>query len=268
MAASKRGLPVFQPERIRKEPAFIQTLSQLAPDVIIVVAFGQILPESVLKIPQLGCINLHASLLPKYRGAAPIQWSIIRGERETGVTTMQMDVGMDTGPILLKRATPIAPDETAEALSSRLAEIGGPLLIETLSRLRKGDLTPIPQEGSEATMAPLLKKEDGVIRWEESAEAIYNRWRGVIPWPGTTTYYRQERWKIPALAIGSWEGRRGRPGEIVGRSEKGLEVAAGIGYILIEKLQLEGGKEMTIREYAAARPIEKGTLLRSREAET
>ncbi|MCG3116664.1 MAG: methionyl-tRNA formyltransferase [Candidatus Manganitrophus sp. SA1] len=261
IAALKRSIPVLQPERIRKDPAFIQHLSQLAPDVIIVVAFGQILPESVLKIPRFGCINVHASLLPKYRGAAPIQWAIIRGERETGVTTMQMDPGMDTGPILLRRSVPIEPDDTAATLSPRLAKIGASVLIETLSILKEGKLSPITQDHSQATLAPLLKKEDGLIRWEENAEAISHRARGVDPWPGMTTFYQGKRWKITKLQIGSREGEWGQPGEIIRLSEKGLEVAAGMGYILINELQPEGGRRMTAQEYAAGHPIQERTVL-------
>ncbi|TAJ99357.1 MAG: methionyl-tRNA formyltransferase, partial [Candidatus Manganitrophaceae bacterium] len=225
VAALKRSIPVFQPERIRKDPAFIRQLVELEPDVIVVVAFGQILPESVLKIPRFGCINVHGSLLPKYRGAAPIQRAIIRGERETGITTIQMDPGMDTGPMLLRRAVPIEPSETTATLAPRLAQIGASVLIETLSLLKEGKLTPIPQDHSQATLAPLLKKEDGLIRWEEGAEAIFNRSRGVDPWPGTTTFYEAKRWKVTRLQIGSREGKWGQPGEIIRLSEKGLEVA-------------------------------------------
>ncbi len=260
-AALKRSVPVFQPERIRKDPAFIQQLAQLNPDVIIVVAFGQILPESVLKIPRFGCINVHGSLLPKYRGAAPIQWAIIRGEQETGITTIQMDPGMDTGPMLLRRPVPIEPDGTAATLAPRLAKVGASVLIETLSLLKEGKLTPIPQDHSEATLAPLLKKEDGIIRWEESAEAIFNRARGVEPWPGTATFYQGKRWKVTKLQIGSREGGYGQPGEILRLSEKGLEVAAGMGYILINELQPEGGRRMTAQEYAAGHPIQERTVL-------
>lgn len=261
VAALKRSIPIFQPERIRKDPDFIKQLAQLEPDVIVVVAFGQILPESVLKIPRFGCINVHGSLLPKYRGAAPIQWAIIRGERETGITTIQMDPGMDTGPMLLKRTVPIEPSDTTATLAPRLAKIGAAVLIETLSLLKEGKLTPVQQDHSQATLAPLLKKEDGLIRWEESAEAIFNRSRGVDPWPRTTTFYQEKRWKVTRLQIGSLEGKWGQPGEILRLSEKGLEVAAGMGYILINELQPEGGRRMTVREYAAGHPIQERTVL-------
>lgn len=261
VAALKRSIPVFQPERIRKDPAFIKQLSDLVPDIIVVVAFGQILPEVVLKIPRFGCINVHASLLPKYRGAAPIQWAVIRGEQETGITTIQMDPGMDTGPMLLRRPVPIEPSDTAATLAPRLAKVGASVLIETISLLKERKPAPIPQDHSEATLAPLLKKEDGLIRWGESAEAIFNRARGVAPWPGTTTFYQGKRWKITKLQIGSREGRWGQPGEILRLSEKGLEVAAGMGYILINELQPEGGRRMTAQEYAAGHPIQERTVL-------
>ncbi|MFY9268345.1 MAG: methionyl-tRNA formyltransferase [Candidatus Manganitrophaceae bacterium] len=263
VAALQRAIPLLQPERIRKDPAFIEHLISLAPDLAVVVAFGQILPESVLKIPRFGCINLHGSLLPKYRGAAPIQWALIEGEKETGVTTIQMDAGMDTGPILLKQSVSIEPDETAGQLAGRMAEVGASLLEETLSFLKAGKLNPMPQDHSKATLAPLLKKEDGYIRWEEGAEAIVNRDRGVTPWPGTTTFYEGKRWKINALRIGSRDGKWGAPGEIVRLSERGLEVAAGIGYILINEMQPEGGRRMSVQAYAAGHPIQERSVLGS-----
>lgn len=261
VAALKRSIPLFQPERIRKDPEFLRQLAQLKPDLIVVVAFGQILPESVLKIPRHGCINVHASLLPKYRGAAPIQWAIIRGEQETGITTIQMDPGMDTGPMLLRHPVPIEPDDTTATLAPRLSKIGASVMVETLALLKKGKLIPIPQDHSQATLAPLLKKEDGLIRWEESAEAIFNRARGVEPWPGTTTFYQGKRWKVTKFLVGDRKGRWGQPGEILRLSEKGLEVAAGMGYILINELQPEGGRRMTVREYAAGHPIQERTVL-------
>lgn len=260
-AAESMGIPVFQPERLKKSEVLIEKLKALKPDLIVVVAFGQILPMSVLNIPKAGCINVHASLLPKYRGAAPIQWAIIRGESETGVTTMKMDAGMDTGPILLKRALKIAPDETAESLSPKLAESGALLLLETISELKAGRLAAHPQDDAKATLAPLLKKEAGWVRWGDSASAIYNRWRGLYSWPGATTYYKNARWKITAMAIGDEKGQRGAPGELLALSKKGLEVAAKEGYILIKYLQPVGKREMTPLEYAAGHDIKMGETL-------
>lgn len=255
------GIPVFQPEHLKKSPELTETLLALKPDLIVVVAFGQILPESILQIPKYGCINVHASLLPKYRGAGPIQWAIIQGETETGVTTMQMDAGMDTGPMLLKRSVRIAPDETAQALSLRLAEVGASLLLETLSALKAGTVFPQAQDSTKATLAPLLKKEDGLVCWEVPAPVIYNRWRGLFPWPGSTVFYQNERWKITALRIGEKPHRTGLPGEILGLSEKGLEIAAGEGYIVIKGLRPEGKKAMTPLEYAVGHRIETGAVL-------
>ncbi|HIE66090.1 MAG: methionyl-tRNA formyltransferase [Nitrospira sp.] len=261
VASLEKGVPVYQPERLKKDPLFTKILSELSPDLIIVVAFGQILPETILQIPKYPCINVHSSLLPKYRGAAPIQWALVQGEVETGVTTMQMDKGMDTGPILLQRSVQIDSDETAEFLSARLAELGAELLLETVASLKEGKLKVIPQDDARATKAPLLKKEDGLIRWEESAQAVYNRWRGLSPWPGTVTFFGGDRWKIPALEMGKAEGKWGVPGEVLKLSEKGLEVAAGRGYILIKRLQPEGKRKMTPHEYAVGHHMNKGAFL-------
>ncbi len=261
IAAEGKSLLIFQPERIKKDILVLQTLVQLAPDVVVVVAFGQMLPKEVLSIPRFGCINLHPSLLPKYRGAAPMQWVLIYGERETGVTTMQVDEKMDSGPILLRRTTAVDPNETAETLSTRLAKMGADLLVETLSRLKEGTLIPTEQDEKEATLVPILKKEDGLIRWHDDVRAIFNRWRGVIPWPGTTTFCQGKRWKIPSLRIGGIEGIWGRPGEVLGLSENGLEVASGSGYIVVEKLQIEGGRPMTPVEYVRGHSIPKGSVL-------
>ncbi len=263
--AISKDIPIFQPERLRKSKETIEILRGLDPDLIVVVAYGQILPEAVLQIPRLGCINVHASLLPKYRGAAPIQWAIIHGALETGVTTMKMDAGMDTGPILLKRSLKIAADETSETLSPKLADLGASLLLETLSELKKGRLIPVPQESRLATLAPLLKKEDSWVRWESKTLEIYNRWRGLFPWPGTTTFYKNSRWKITEMAVGGQNIRVGKPGELLRLSEKGLEVATRDGYILIKRLQPPGKREMTPTEYAAGHPLELGTVLHTEE---
>ncbi len=248
IAALQKNIQIYQPQRIRKDTQFIQTISDLAPDIIVVVAFGQILPESVLCIPKLGCINIHASLLPKYRGAAPIQWALIRGEKTTGVASMLMDVGMDTGPILLQQEIAIGDAEKAPELSLRLSHIGAEVLVETIKQIQ---LLPRPQPTEGVTMAPLLKKEDGYIQWQDSADEIFNRYRGVFAWPTTTMFHGEERWKIVSLEIGAHEGKWGAPGELLKVSAKGLEVAAGIGYVVITRLKLPGGKEISSAEYAA-----------------
>lgn len=261
VAAASRNIPVLQPDRIRKDHGFIDTLRQMAPDIIVVVAFGQILPQSVLDIPRLGCVNVHASLLPRYRGAAPIQWAILRGEKATGVTTLQMDAGMDTGPIFSQSHLEIGPDETADRLALRLSALGASLLSTTLSRLEEGTLSAMPQNSAEVTLAPPLAKEDGEIRWVESATAIFNRWRGCVPWPGTTTFYNGTRWKVPTLSIGSATGTAGVPGDVLCLGDCGLEVATGAGYIVLHSIQPEGKRPMTAREYAAGHPVRPGARL-------
>ncbi len=260
-AASDMEIPVYQPERLRKSSEVIEALSSARPDLIVVVAFGQILPQSVLKIPKYGCINVHASLLPKYRGAGPIQWALIRGEKELGVTTMLMDAGMDTGPMLLKKTVPADPTETAADLSPRLAEAGAELLLETLKQLKEGKLKAIPQNDAEASMAPLIKKEDGFVQWQMTASDIFNRWRGLFPWPGLTAFYQNTRWKMTAIALGAAQGHFGVPGEILRFSREGLEISAGEGYILLKTLQAEGKRAMTPKAYAAGHAIEIGTIL-------
>lgn len=264
-AALQKSIPIYQPERIRKDVAFIKTLSDLAPDIIVVVAFGQILPASVLNIPPLGCINLHASLLPKYRGAAPIQWALIRGEKTTGVASMKMDVGMDTGSILLQKEVAIGESEMAPEFSQRLSCIGADLLVETIQQIKSGQRMPTPQRTEGVTFAPLLKKEDGFIRWQESAEEIFNRWRGVFSWPGTTMFHGEERLKIVSLEIGAREGKWGVPGVLLKISAKGLEVAAGIGYIIVIRLKLAGGKDISSAEYAAGNHLLHGTNFYTKE---
>ena len=186
--ALAKGLPVSQPEKI-KSPEFLRQLSDWKPDVIAVTAFGRILPKAILDLPPMGCVNVHGSLLPAYRGAAPIQWALIHGDRETGITTMVMDEGMDTGAILLQQTVPIEPEDTALELSARLAKVGGALLVETLTHLAERLVVPRAQDHSRATVAPLLKKEDGVIDWTQPATEIANRIRGLSPWPGSYTFH-------------------------------------------------------------------------------
>jgi methionyl-tRNA formyltransferase len=188
-AALAASVPVHQPEKIRS-PEAQDFLQRLAPDCIVIIAYGQIIPSHLLNIPKLGWINLHASLLPKYRGAAPINWAIANGETETGITSMRIDAGMDTGDILLQEEMDIAPEETAPELAESMAEAGAPLVVDTLRRLTEGKLVPRPQNNGEATYAPLLKKEDGRIDWNRPAQEIYNRMRGFALWPGAYTTFR------------------------------------------------------------------------------
>src|SRR5438874_3838768 len=188
--ARELGLPVTQPDRIKNNEEFRTQLANLKPDAIIVVGYGRIIPQWMIDLPPLGNINLHASLLPKYRGAAPIQWAIASGETVTGVTTMRIDAGLDTGDMLLQSEIPIAPEDTAVTLSPRLAQLGAALMVETLQRLEAGKLSPIPQDDAHATLAPVLKKEDGRIDFLRSAHEIHNRLRGFQPWPGAFTNFR------------------------------------------------------------------------------
>jgi len=250
------GLQVLQPERV-KDPHFIDQLEALKPDVIVVAAFGQILPPAVLAMPPLGCINVHPSLLPKYRGAAPINWAIIKGESKTGVTTYLMDEGMDTGPILLVRKVEIKKDETAEELGEELAAIGGEVARETIQGLKEKGLQPIPQDEKGATYAPLLKKEDGLIQWEEEADRIRNQIRGMLPWPVAFTWLKGKRLK---LFRGKTGDGAGVPGEITS-VEGGIEVACGTGSLCIEELQLEGGRKMGWKEFTRGHQLTPGERL-------
>ncbi len=242
--AEKRKLTVVQPEDI-KNPDFLKTLRDIAPEFIVVVAYGKILPPEILKIPEKGCINVHASLLPRYRGAAPVQWAIINGERETGVTTMLMDEGLDTGPILLQKKEPILMEDTSLTLSERLSQKGADLLIQTIKALRRGDITPRPQTGK-PTFAPPLKKSDGLIDWNLTAIEIFNRIRGLQPWPGAYTYFRNKVLKIIKVDI---EDGSGEPGRVVYKDKANLLVATREGLIRVLELQLEGKRAMDIKAF-------------------
>jgi len=247
-AAAAAGIPVYQPEKIKSEEGF-DHFTQLAPDVVVIIAYGQIISPRLIGIPRLGWINLHASLLPKYRGAAPINWAIVNGETRTGVTTMQIDAGLDTGPTLLKYETEIARDETAPALRARLAVAGAPLVAESLKKLDRGEITPMPQDNSQATVAPVLKKSDGLIDWERSARIIYNKIRGLQPWPGAFTTFRGKGcqiWGKPLQPISAG----GMPGVMLPTQEDGLLVICGSNSVLrVEHLQLEGRKRVTDAEF-------------------
>ena len=194
-AAIAAGIPVYQPEKIKSDEAY-DYFKRLAPDVVVIVAYGQIISQRLIDIPRLGWINLHGSLLPKYRGAAPINWAIANGEKLTGLTTMLIDAGLDTGPMLLKYQTGIGADETAPELTDQLADAGAPLIVETLRKLDRGEIAPTPQDNSQASLAPILKKEDGRIDWWLSAFKIYNRIRGLQPWPGAFTTFRGKNCQI------------------------------------------------------------------------
>ena len=260
--AESHGMTVLQPAKVRAAE-FIEEMRTLAPDLIVVVAFGQILPKALLDVPRHGCINVHASLLPRYRGAAPINWCIINGETETGVTTMQMDVGLDTGDMLVKKATRISPDEDSSALHDRLAAIGADALAETLDLLHAGSLVPEKQDDALSCYAPMLKKEDGLIDWGKGAQEVKNLVRGVTPWPGAFTHLQGKTVKVYRITVGTGAGA---PGTVLRTGREGIEVACGSGSILIGELQLEGRKRLPAAEFLAGYRIEPGTVLGNEDA--
>jgi methionyl-tRNA formyltransferase len=257
--ALRHGIPVFQPQKLRA-PEVVEELRALAPDLIVVVAFGQILPKSVLEIPRYGCINVHASLLPKYRGAAPINQAIIDGETETGITTMLMDVGLDTGPMLLKRALTIGPDETAGELHDRLCVLGGETMADTLQLLLRGELHPQVQDESQTCYAAMLKKEDGRIDWSQSAQQIHNRIRGLAPWPGTYTYLNGETLKLFLTRV---EDGEGEPGSILAPAADAVRIACGDGVLAVRELQLPGKKRLAAADFLRGCPLPVGSRLES-----
>jgi methionyl-tRNA formyltransferase len=258
--ALQQGLPLFQPEKA-KEETFQKNIKGLQPDLFVVVAYGQILPKSLLEIPKHGAVNVHASLLPKYRGAAPMPWAILKGERVTGITTMIMDEGMDTGDILLQRETPIDEEEASGSLHDRLALLGAELLEETVRRMKAGSVHPISQDHSKATYAPPLKKKDGKIDWRKEAKEIDRQVRALNPWPGAFTDWNGQLLKI----------HRGEAGEEMSKKEVGIvswigsdfiEVGTGRGSFRIREVQLEGKKKMSVREFLAGHVITVGTVFR------
>src|SRR6266705_1247828 len=263
--ALEHGIPVHQPAKIRSNDEVRAIFESISPDACVVVAYGKILPAWMLAIPRLGCINVHASLLPKYRGAAPINWALAKGERETGVTIMQMDVGMDTGPMLTQRSIRIADDETAPQLSVRLAQLGAELLSETLPRVERGEILPLTQDDGKATYAPMFKREDGLIDWRMTASEIAYRVRAFQPWPGTYTSFRGERLIIsrgheapeadsPRASVGAAE-----PGTILNIDESGITViCSGLSALLIEEVQVEGKRRVSAREFANGARLKPG----------
>ncbi|NJD90526.1 MAG: methionyl-tRNA formyltransferase [Geobacter sp.] len=262
--AEQYAIPVFQPLKVRV-PEAVEQIRAFAPDLIVVVAFGQILPKVLLDIPPLGCINVHASLLPRYRGAAPLNWCIINGETETGVTTMMMDVGLDTGDMLLKRAIPIHPDEDAVSLHDRLSQLGAETMAETLDLLAAGQLRPEKQDDSLSCYAPMLKKELGAIDWQKSPVAISNLVRGITPWPGAYTRLDGKTLKLFSARPGSGAGV---PGAVLSAGKGGLEVACLGGSVIFTDLQLEGKKRMTAADFLAGYRVAVGTVLTTDDNKT
>ncbi|MBI5073982.1 MAG: methionyl-tRNA formyltransferase [Nitrospirae bacterium] len=253
--AVSQGIPVFQPAGIRSEE-FFKTVAEMRPDMIVVVAYGRILPPDMLALPPKGCINLHASLLPKYRGAAPIQWAIVRGEKKTGVTTMLMDEGLDTGDMLLREETEILSEDNAETLGNRLSEMGADLLITTISGIAGGTVRPVPQTG-ESTYAPIIRKENGKIDWNASAQEIFNLTRGMYPWPGGQCVFEGEKITIVRSVVADTEAGV-TAGSIVKIQGDELHVGAGIGILALLELKPEGKKTMTGAAFARGRHIREG----------
>ncbi|MDX2479297.1 MAG: methionyl-tRNA formyltransferase [Desulfuromusa sp.] len=256
--ALEHDIPVFQPQKLR-DPLAVQKLQELQPDLIIVVAYGQILPKAVLDVPRHHCINVHASLLPKYRGAAPINKAIVDGEAATGVTTMLMDVGLDTGDMLVKRSLNIGENETAGQLHDRLARLGREALEETLRQLCAGSLVAEKQNDELSCYAPMMKKEDGLIDWQRSAVDIHNQVRGLDPWPGAYTYLDGEVLKISATTVEL--DLSGEPGTILSADKSGVRIACGEGTLVVGELQLPGKKRLAVMNFLSGKPLFTGTRL-------
>ncbi len=246
--ALRLGLPVLQPDQIKNNEGFKSQLTALRPDAIIVVGYGRIIPQWMIDLPRFGNLNLHASLLPKYRGAAPIQWAIARGESVTGATTMRIDAGLDTGDILQQRELPIEPEDTAETLAPKLAAMGAGLMVETVQGLQNGRVRPVPQDHSQATLAPILRKEDGRIDFHRTATEIFNRLRGFQPWPGAYTLFNgrnlQLRWARPLESRANLA-----PGEL---AVEGTRLVAGCGQgtaLDLIEIQIEGKRRMSALDF-------------------
>lgn len=255
--AQELGLDVWQPTKVRTAE-FAQRLRSLDADVAVVVAYGRILPRAVLDAPRRGCVNVHASLLPRWRGAAPIQWSIVHGDERTGVTLMQMDEGMDTGPILATASTPIAPNEDAAMLSERLSRMGAELLREELPRCIAGELVPRPQEHGAATMAPPLTKEHGRIDWNKPARAVHNQIRGMNPWPGAHTVLGNRRIKVHSAVASTLDPEDAEPGTVIALDPEGILVACAEGTLEIQELQESGRRRVDARAFATGRGVAVG----------
>lgn len=265
--ALRHAIPVLQPPKL-SDPAFIESIKSINPGYIVVVAYGKLIPPAILRIPEKGCINVHASLLPEYRGASPIQWAIIHGRPYTGVTTMMMDEGLDTGDMLLQEKIDIERNDTAGSLSVKLSGIGVKLLIKTLDGLDRGEIVPAPQDHEKATYAPLLKKEDGLIDWRDRSEDIFNKIRGLDPWPGAYTFYKGERWGIWKGEVIEERFSSSAPGEIVEVRADRIVVVTGDGSFKIKEIQAEGKRRMGVDEHLRGHKVEPGTVLSKGSGDT
>jgi methionyl-tRNA formyltransferase len=280
--AQKLGLPVLQPARARDEK-FIADLRGLTPELIVVAAYGQLLPPEILDLPRYGCLNVHTSLLPKYRGAAPIQWAIARGDTETGVTIMKMDAGLDTGPMVAQRRTPISPEDDSASLHDRLARLGAELLVQTIPDYVAGKIQPQPQPAEGVSLAPKIKKEDGRIDWQLPAQTIWNRLRAFTPWPGAFTFLRNAEHRpgisppeeknagpVPGAPkthlLKIWKAEvmeaSGEVGAVLSADKNGILVACGQGALRILELQREGGRRMNAAEFLAGHPLKAGGMFK------
>lgn len=255
--ALEQNIPVYQPETL-KDGAILPILQEYSPDVIIVVAYGKILPEYILNFPKYGCINIHGSLLPKYRGAAPIQRAVIDGEAVSGVTSMYMEKGLDTGDMLIKKELPIGRETTAGEYHDALASLGGEVLLETLDALSEGTLSPEKQDDSLSTYASQLSKAEGEIDWNNTNEQIYNKVRGLNPWPKAFSFIGGKRFVVDFVYKSE---QSGQPGEVLSADENGILAACGEGSVLIKEIKVEGKKKMSVEDYLRGHKIEKGTLL-------
>lgn len=261
LAAEQAGIPVLQPFKIRTEE-FLDTLKGYSPDLIVVAAYGRILPSTILSLPPLGCINIHGSLLPRHRGAAPIQWAIINGDSEAGVTIMQMDADMDTGDILLSAAIPLTDDETAGSLFDKLADLGGTTLAQALDLLRLGQLFPIEQNHNLATSSPPLSKEDGCLNWNKPALELHRLIRGLDPWPAAYSFIDGQRFRLfsPELVHRECEHPAGT---LILADQQGLLIATAKDCLRIKEIQPEGKKRMTAEAYLCGHPLTPGLILTS-----
>ncbi|GGA63766.1 methionyl-tRNA formyltransferase [Edaphobacter acidisoli] len=258
--ALERGIPLVQPEKIKNNRAFQTQLESIAPDAILVVAYGRIIPDWMLALPRLGCINLHGSLLPKYRGAAPIQWAVANGEVVTGVTTMRLDAGLDTGDLLLAQVMPVGLEETAVDVYECLADAGAKLMVETLSGLAEGSIWPQPQDHSLATLAPILKREDGSIDFSRTAKQIQDRWRGFQPWPGAHTVVRGK--KLIVHRMHPAEKSLGLDEGMIAVEDNVLSVGCGGGTMLVlDEVQMEGKRRMSAADFLRGHQIKSGERL-------
>lgn len=253
--AVARGLPVLQPQKVRGTD-FAEVLRKLEPDVAVVTAYGKILPQDVLDAPRRGCVNVHASLLPRFRGAAPIQWAIAAGDAETGVCLMQMDAGMDTGPLIDRATLPIGGDDTSASLHDKLAALGGDVLRRSLARWVAGELPALPQPAEGVVMAPMIKKEDGKLDWSRPARELERRLRAFTPWPGAFCTFEGALLKVHRAAVATGQGA---PGTVLAASPAGVEVACGEGSLLLLSLQPEGKRAMTAQEFLASRKLAAGS---------